>query len=101
MKNQSRCKKFLKFACITMKFQNRNQQLSSFFTMLHFTNILYSLACRRLEKIASYHYLPRVVISNNGTLKKSQSHQNFAAREQKDGSNTQWENLHSLGKQKG
>jgi len=47
---------------------------------------------RRLEKIASYHYLPRVVLySNNGTLKKSQSHQNFAARERNDGSNTQWE----------
>lgn len=28
---------------------------------------------RRLEKIASYHYLPRVIL-NNGSLKKSQSH---------------------------
>lgn len=28
---------------------------------------------RRLEKIASYHYLPRVIL--NGSLKKSQSHQ--------------------------
>ena len=32
---------------------------------------------RRLEKIASYHYLPRVVY--NGSLKKSQSHQSFSS----------------------
>ena len=46
---------------------------------------------RRLEKIASYHYLPRVVLYNNGTLKKSQSHQNFAAKDRKDSTNSQWE----------
>ena len=31
---------------------------------------------RRLEKIASYHYLPRVQVNHHGSLRKSQSHQN-------------------------